>query len=359
MNYLPPRRSDGTLEVQRKKLPWPAERPFRILALDGGGIRGLFGAAYLAELERRYLGGTPIGNYFDMIAGTSTGGIIALGLASGKSAKQISELYTERGEFIFPPPMRFTGLWRFVRSLFRPKHRSDDLRNELLRVLGHSVLDEAERRVVIPCFEGEHGEPFIYKTPHHPDYKLDRHKAMVDIALHTAAAPSYLSTVENHGYKMLDGGLWANNPVMNALVDALACYDVPRENIRILSIGTGDETVKLAKKHLSGGKLAWGVSTKVPILFRLAARAQSKNALGQAYLLVGKPNVIRVDLDEREQHIELDDVARAKAELPNFARAHAEANGQFVAQIFLGAQAEPFVNCTRTPTTTVQEEKSA
>ncbi|NGO66113.1 patatin-like phospholipase family protein [Rhizobium daejeonense] len=345
MNYVPPRRSDGTIEHTRVKLPWPKDRLFRILTIDGGGIRGLFPAAYLAEIERRFLGGASIAKYFDMVAGTSTGGIIALGLAAGKTAREISEIYTDRGEYIFPRPKPFTDLWRWLRSMRASKYDRSALQSELLRVFGHEVLDNAKTRVVVPSFEGEYGEPFIYKTPHHPDYQKDRHKAFVDIAQHTAAAPSYFAAVENHGYQMLDGGIWANNPIMQALVDVLACYDVPRENIRILSIGTGDETVELAKRHLSGGKIDWGVSMKVPLLFRLAARAQSKNALGQAFLLVGKPNVIRVDMDERERHMDLDDVVRAKAELPNFARAHAESNGQLIKHIFLADEVDEFVRC--------------
>ncbi|WP_160004740.1 CBASS cGAMP-activated phospholipase [Rhizobium sp. 18055] len=345
MNYIPPRRSDGTIEHTRVKLPWPKGRLFRILTIDGGGIRGLFPAAYLAEIERRYLGGASIASYFDLVAGTSTGGIIALGLAHGKTAKEISAIYDERGEFIFPKPRKMTRWLKWWRSMRSSKYERATLQSELLRVFGQDVLDGAKTRVVIPSFEGEYGEPFLYKTPHHPDYQKDRHKALVDIAQHTAAAPSYFAAVENHGYQMLDGGIWANNPIMEALVDVLACYDVPRENIRILSIGTGDETVELAKRHLSGGKIDWGVSTQVPLLFRLAARAQSKNALGQAFLLVGKPNVIRVDMDEREKHIDLDDVTRAKAELPNFARAHAESNGQLIKQMFLGDRVDEFVRC--------------
>lgn len=348
MNYIPPKRSDGTYRDFRVKLPWPKDRLFRILSLDGGGIRGLFGAAYLAEIERRFLNGEAIARYFDMIAGTSTGGIIALGLASGKTASEVSKIYSERGEFIFPEPKLGTGWWRKIKALGSPKHKAEDLRNELLRVYDHDVLDDVECRVVIPCFEAEHGEPFIYKTPHHPIYQRDRHKALVDIALHTAAAPSFLAAVENHGYQMLDGGIWANNPVMIAVVDVLANYDIPPENIRILSIGTGEETVKLAQRHLVGGKLAWGFSLDAPLLFRLAVRAQSKNALGQAGLLVGRPNLVRVDLDEREKHISLDDVAKAKAELPSFACAHAEANGTLVKQMFLFDEAEVFTKCPKT-----------
>ena len=100
--YVPPRRSEGTIEHTRLKQPWPKDRLFRILSIDGGGIRGVFPAAYLAELERRFLGGKPVGRHFDMVAGTSTGGIIALALASGMSAAQALQVYVERGERIFP-----------------------------------------------------------------------------------------------------------------------------------------------------------------------------------------------------------------------------------------------------------------
>ncbi len=342
MNYIPPKRSDGTYREFRQKLPWPKDRPFRILSLDGGGIRGLFAASYLAEIERRYLNGVSIGRYFDMVAGTSTGGIIALGLASGMTAAEVSKIYTERGEFIFPPAKPLTGWWRWLKSIRSPRHRTEDLRNELLRVFDHKVLNDVACRVVVPCFEAEHGEPFIYKTPHHPIYQRDRHKSLVDIALHTAAAPSYLAAVENHGYKMLDGGIWANNPVMIAVVDVLANYDIAPDNIRVLTLGTGDETVKLAERHLTGGKFDWGVSMKAPLLFRMAALAQSKNAIGQAGLLIGRPNLLRIDLSEQERQIDLDNVKRAKAELPNVAHSHAEANGHFVKEMFLAAQAETF-----------------
>jgi patatin-like phospholipase/acyl hydrolase len=96
------RRSDGTLQGLRKQLPWPAEQPFRILSIDGGGIRGILPAAVLTELEERYLGGTSAGNYFDLIAGTSTGGIIALGLSIGLRARDIRDLYIEHGAEVFP-----------------------------------------------------------------------------------------------------------------------------------------------------------------------------------------------------------------------------------------------------------------
>ncbi|MGO4671958.1 patatin-like phospholipase family protein [Bosea sp. 2YAB26] len=85
------------------------------------------------------------------------------------------------------------------------------------------------------AFEGWHGEPWIFKTPHHPDYKRDRVERMVKVGLSTAAAPAYFEALPNNGYVMVDGGLWANNPIMNALVDALACCDLDRAQVEIPS----------------------------------------------------------------------------------------------------------------------------
>ena len=78
MNYVPPRRSDGTIQTRRPQQPWPSDRWFRIMSIDGGGICGILPASVLAELEHRFLGGQSVARHFDMIVGTSTGGIIAL-----------------------------------------------------------------------------------------------------------------------------------------------------------------------------------------------------------------------------------------------------------------------------------------
>lgn len=341
MNYMPPRRSDGTIQHTRRQQPWPKDRLFRILSIDGGGIRGVFPAAYLAEVEKRFLAGGSIANHFDMIAGTSTGGIIALALAHGMTARQALQMYVDRGERIFPTMKGWRNWPRLARWLSKPKHNQDILKDELLQVFGDKVLDHADKRLVIPSFEGLHGEPFLYKTPHHPDYQTDRHKKFVHVALHTTAAPSYYPGVDDDGLIMIDGGIWANNPVMNALVDTLACYDVPRENIRILSIGTGESTFTVGEKARTGGIKEWAFMRS----FNAAARAQSKDALGQAFLLVGKNNVIRIDVPESDNQIALDDVGRSLRELPLAARSHVEGSGHRVETMFLQDRVNPFLKC--------------
>jgi len=341
MNYIPPRRSDGTIQHARLKQPWPQGRPFRILSIDGGGIRGVFPAAVLAELENRFLGGTSITNHFDMIAGTSTGGIIALALAHGMTARQALNTYLERGERIFPPATGIGRVSRTLRWLFKPKHDQAALMDELLRIFGDKVLDDAATRLVIPSFEGRHGEPFLYKTPHHPDYQKDRHKRFAHVALHTTAAPSYYPGVEDDGYVMIDGGIWANNPIMNALVDALACFDIAREDVRILSLGTGESTFTVGERARNGGIKDWAFLRS----FDAAARAQSHNALGQANLLVGKNNVTRIDVPESDVPIAMDDVQRSVQELPTVARSLVEGAGHHIERVFLEDAVDRFIRC--------------
>lgn len=257
------------------------------------------------------------------------------------SAQQALAIYEDRGHLIFPEERGLRWLSRACKWLVRPKHNQDDLREQLLKVFQDKVLDDTVTRLVVPSFEGRYGEPFLYKTPHHPDYQKDRHVRFAHVALHTTAAPSYYPAVENDGYVMIDGGVWANNPVMNAVVDALACYDLPRSNLRVLSLGTGEPTFTVDLSAQQGGAFKWGWLRS----FNAAARAQSKNALGQAYLLAGKNNVLRIDVPESDRPIALDDTQRALRELPLVARSLVEGSGALVQSMFLREKVEPFVRC--------------
>ena len=87
------------------------------------------------------------------------------------------------------------------------------------------------------------------------DYKTDRYESMINVALATAAAPSYFRPLEHDGYTLVDGGVWANNPVMLAVIEALTCYDVSREQIDVLSLGCGDD-----KYVVSGARSPMAVS---------------------------------------------------------------------------------------------------
>jgi len=335
------RRSDGTLARQRQQLPWPPDRPFRILSIDGGGIRGILPAALLAEFEDRHLGGRSAGNYFDMIAGTSTGGIIALGLSIGMRASEILQLYLDHGEAIFPPirpPFRKlkSGL-RFFHSLTRYQYERAPLERELRRLFGDRQIGDARCRLCIPAFDG-FTEVHIFKTPHHPDFKLDWREQMVTAALATSAAPTFFSVYKNSDRRFADGGVWANNPVMVALVDALSCHALDRRQVHILSLGCGESEMFITEDQVRLGGL-WHWKEIVSSAMRLAGQ----NALGQAGLLIGRDQLVRIDAPlMADDPIGLDDYHRARHVLLPLARVLASEFDQVAGPRFFAVPAEPY-----------------
>ena len=341
-NTPPQKRSSGALRQRRNMLSWPEDKDLRILSIDGGGIRGIFPAAFLSGLEQRYLGGSSVTQYFDLIAGTSTGGIIALGLAAGLRATEMSDLYVERGCEIFPPvpPNLFGKAWRWFKDFSRCLKFSYD-REALSRVLyetfGDRKFGETKVRLCIPAFDGKQGEPYIFKTPHHPDFRLDYKEKMTKVAIATSAAPTFYRPFEDGGYIFVDGGVWANNPIMVGLVDVLSCFDVPRDRVRILSIGCGDDPYFVGQsKIFMGGLWAWRD------IMHAAMRLQSLNAIGQAGLLIGADRVTRINPPVFDKKIELDDWRRAVAELPGAAEVALDQVGQGIEETFLSERVTPY-----------------
>ncbi len=161
----PPKRSEGTLQRRRVPRPWPQDRHFRILSIDGGGIRGIYPAAFLAGLEQRYLGGASVARHFDLIAGTSTGGIIALGLAAGLTGADLADLYQRRGREIFPPAVpgwrgAFGRRFADILQLFKYRYDREALNAILKQTLGDRKFGQAQNRLCIPSFDGRYGEVY-------------------------------------------------------------------------------------------------------------------------------------------------------------------------------------------------------
>jgi patatin-like phospholipase/acyl hydrolase len=160
-------RSAGAIPQRRIPQAWPKDRHFRILSIDGGGIRGVFPAAVLAGLERRFAGGDSIATYFDLVAGTSTGGILALGLGAGYSAGDLLELYRSRGCEVFPPFANTRAgrlkLWfRDKKHYTRYLYDRDALQRLLTDKLSDRLLGDAKVRLCIPAFEGFHSVVFVF-----------------------------------------------------------------------------------------------------------------------------------------------------------------------------------------------------
>ena len=305
----------------------------RILSIDGGGIKGVFPASFLTTIEDSI--GDKISNYFDLIVGTSTGGIIALGLGLGFSAKEILAFYEKSG------PDIFAGNWflRFLRSFGSSKYGQKPLREALTSIFGERKLGESTRRLVIPSLNLETGEVHIYKTSHHPRFERDYKEKAVDIALATAAAPTYFPTHHSAaGTPLIDGGVWANNPAGLAAVEAIGVLDWPRESIKILSIGCTNEPLNIGL----GRKYALGWGYWGPKIVSVFMGAQSSSSLGTAQLLAGHENVFRINLLVPKGRFGLD-VTKEISSLRGLGDTEARKAIFSLRPIFFNAQAEEFI----------------
>ena len=269
----------------------------RILTIDGGGINGAFPASFLATVEDSI--GENIANYFDLIVGTSTGGIIALGLGLGLSAKEILTFYEEHGPSIFSGNRSF----RWLRWWGTTKYSDVPLKTALETCFGDKKLGDSTKRLVIPSLNLENGEVHIYKTAHHCRLERDYKEKVVDVALATASAPTYFPTHRSTtGVPLIDGGMWANNPVGVSVVEAITLLDWPRNSLKVLSLGCTTEPldVNLARR-IPLGKSYW-----VSKLINVFMHAQSHASLGTAQLLAGHNNIIRIDQDVSQGKFDLD-----------------------------------------------------
>lgn len=295
----------GLIVDQLKNLPLTRRnvsrgRNFRILALDGGGLRGTFTAAVLAKWDDMLKagGGSDLISHFDLVAGTSTGAILAIGLAMGLQPREILEFYEKKGSQIFPKD-------RKLRHWLKSKHDSATLRDLLTEVYGNKTLATDSRcRLVIPTVRAKQGQAEAIVTPHSPDRTAYRGISAVDAALASSAAPTYFDEVTFDGpvalETFLDGGVWANNPILPALAEAVRYLKIPLERIDVLSIGTlsseSDFTDQLGK-----GKAGWA-----PHSVDLFFAAQEHGALVLAQSFLGPTRHVRVNQQTRDE-IKMDD----------------------------------------------------
>ena len=235
-------------------------KPIRILSIDGGGVRGLIPALILSKLEK--ITGRPISSLFDLIAGTSTGGILALGLTMpdddgrpAHTAEQMAAIYEQESNKIFAPSF----LHRF-RPLTEQKYGSEGIERVLDQYFGSARLKDSLTSVLVPSFEIERYFPFFFKSDNariDPAYDF----AIKDVARATSAAPTYFephrisASTRGDYYALIDGGVFANNPAACALVEAMKRHPQAEEFL-VVSLGTGG---RLSSLPFSKAK-SWGLA---------------------------------------------------------------------------------------------------
>lgn len=208
---------------------------YHILALSGGGYRALYTATVLTELEAAL--GQPIASHFDLICGTSAGGLLGLGLASEIPAVELKALFEEQGNRIFG----CRSLWRrLIGFWWQAKHSSHGLQAVLKERFGDMTIGDLKHRVLVPTVNYSTGRGQFFKTPHHSSFELDHRMTLADVALATAAAPVYFPLARNERGVFADGGLVGNAPGFFGLheVRTFLAPDTPDVRIRVLAIGT-------------------------------------------------------------------------------------------------------------------------
>ena len=263
----------------------PAER-FQILALDGGGAKALFSAHVLARLEADLQ--VRIVDAFDLITGTSAGGIIALALGAGLRPAEIAAQYEHLVATVFPRARR--RWWRLPGRLVRPGYDASVLRMALTDVFGTRLLGDSSKRLVVPSWDVHKGSVHIFKTPHHERFRRDWKIPMVDVAMATSAAPAYFAAAHVDCHRLVDGGVWANNPSVVGITEAVSTLYIPLPAIGVLNIGTTDQVSHHPRKLDTGGLATWA-RYAVPLVLA----AGSRGAQGIAEHLVGKHNYSRFD----------------------------------------------------------------
>jgi uncharacterized protein len=238
----------------------------KILSIDGGGIRGILPAMLLAEIEKRTKKATV--ELFDLIAGTSTGGILALGLNKPDldskekpeySAQKLVDLYEKKGTEIFSPNL-LDGLWTNAEKILHPQYPFEGLENVLEAYFGDTRLSESLKDVLVTSYDLQRRRPHIFLSS---QAKLDLSEdfPMKLVGRAASATPTYFEPLKlnkpnsSDYYTLVDGGVYANNPALYAYVEAKRVYkDV--DDFLLVSLGTGE----LAERIPYEDARKWGLA---------------------------------------------------------------------------------------------------
>lgn len=236
------------------------DKEFKILALSGGGYLGVYTAALLTSLEDRL--GAPLAKHFDLVAGTSVGGILAVGLGFELPMARMLDIFLKHGTQVFSPrALPQTAVSRILdltRSVMGPKYDGLALREALSKHLGDATLQQAHHHLVIPCVNISNSMTKVFKTPHATGSTGDETARAVDVAMATCAAPAFFPAVPIGGALFADGGMFAVAPDQVALHEAEHFMGISPERIRMLSIGTGTSGYQPAQGvDANSGAIGW------------------------------------------------------------------------------------------------------
>lgn len=280
---------------------------FKILSIDGGGIRGIYPAHILCCIEERLQ--INLLDSFDMIAGTSTGSIIAAGVATGVSAADIVTMYREHGAGIFKKK-RFFWPGKKLKSTFQPMfdsvYDSQYLQSVLADIFQNKQLGKIEKPLLLPATDIGNGCVHVLKSGYSKEFTRDNNVPVKDAILASCSAPTYFDPHKLDHYLLADGGLWANNPALAAVIDAQRRLGANQKDIQILTIGTGHSKTMYCTNTSRKWGLINGWKHKEFVSFILSL--QSLSAMNYLNLQLHPDQIKRIDF-ESDLPLPLDDVS--------------------------------------------------
>ena len=284
-----------------------------ILSIDGGGIRGIIPATFLTEFEKRT--GKPTYELFDLIAGTSTGGILTAMLTvpnkEGKprySAEQACSLYFEHGGDIFHRTrMRSAATFG---GLTRPRYSPQNLESILEKYFGKERLHNTLTEILVTAYDMSSSTPWFFKTSY-----AKNHRAPVDdpllsqVVRATTAAPTYFPPLFMEGHCLVDGGVFASNPALCAYAQARNLHP-DEEEFLVVSLGTG---LQVHNRHCSKVD-NWGIMKWAAPISAVMINSSSASVNYQMKTILGYENYIRFQLQLDDDATEMDDASEKNME---------------------------------------------
>ena len=282
-------------------------KKFRILCLDGGGIRGLYSAQMLKRMKKDC--NIDFYNDFDLIVGTSTGSILAGSIVKQIDIEKVIALYVNEGKKIFKKR------WLSRIGLFASKYNPNPLKEQLKVIFENTTLGDIEKPLLINATDIGNSTQFVFKTTFNDQKdsngnkkELVRDKGILlsDAILASSSAPIFFPPHKVGNFLLADGGLWANSPVLVALAEAKKIFKTEPNDVVVVSIGTG---VEENDYHIN--TKWWGFLTgwKREKLISMILNLQTKTNNSLLQFLMPKENILRLTYTS-DKALPLDDVSQ-------------------------------------------------
>ncbi len=290
----------------------------RVLSIDGGGLRGIVPLLILKQIEKET--GKRIHELFDLVVGTSTGGIITCGLTCTKDGKnplitidELIELYTTKGDEIFPYSKNiFSKIGKGINSVFNPKFKPNGLERLLQQYFGDLTLLNTLKPIIVTSYDIKNNEVIMFKSRKAKE-NVTKNAKLKDICRATSAAPTYLPSYEMYfdtkDRILVDGGVYINNPALAAVADLIKSMGIKIEDIECLSLGTGAHSESIGIKSEGWGMVNW-----VKPITTVMMQASSKSVVYECEQFLSKYHRVQVTIDDEKKS----DMADSRPETTNY-----------------------------------------